>query len=416
MPDSLTRRNPRMCGAYELLEKIGQGGMSRVYKARDTRTDEIVAVKIAAPHVVNDVALSRRFKLEFDLVHPLEHPHLVKVLESGKDDKTPFLAMEYIDGPSLSKFLKAQQRLSETDALAILLPIINAVAYLHGKHIIHRDIKPDNILLASNGHAKLADLGLVKNLDSLSGLTRTNLALGTMQFASPEQFDDARSADSRSDIYSLAATMYLMLTGEYPFGKGSTLNVVARKMHNQFEPPLSKVPQLRHCVDRAIRLALDVDREKRPASINEFMALLLGSDTKKRRDSAPAAAVEMPKPKASAKRTKELRRASRYAVEMEAACRAVVNFAGKPWPAWITDISKTGLCLHAQRRFEVGSVVEITFTLKEEDQPINKVVRVRWARAAENKSWLLGCELVKDIADDEMDTILGGSLDRTKVS
>src|SRR5207249_1073158 len=118
--------------------------------------------------------------------------------------KTPYLVMELIDGPSLLQHLRTNVRLSENDALAILMPVADALTYLHKKQIVHRDIKPANILLTSSGVPKLADLGLIKNLDSMSRLTRSNLGLGTMQFVSPEQFDDARSVDVRSDIYSLA--------------------------------------------------------------------------------------------------------------------------------------------------------------------------------------------------------------------
>src|ERR1022692_1825692 len=207
MPDETPPRNVRRFGDYELLEKIGQGGMSSVYKARDTRTQAIVAVKIASRIVMNDLQLSRRFELEYAIAHPLDHPHLVKVLDNGKHDKTPYLIMEFIDGPSLSQHLRTHDRMSENDALAIVLPIADALEYLHKKQIIHRDIKPGNILLTSAGEAKLADLGLIKSLESISTSTRSNFGLGTMQFASPEQFENAREADGRSDIYSLAATL-----------------------------------------------------------------------------------------------------------------------------------------------------------------------------------------------------------------
>jgi serine/threonine-protein kinase len=244
MSDESPRRSPRCFGDFELLEKIGQGGMSTVYKARDARTQNIVAVKIASHLVISDRQLSRRFELEYALAHPLDHRNLVKVLENGKHDKIPYLVMEFVDGPSLSQHLKSHKRLTENDSLAILLPIADALTYLHKKQIVHRDIKPGNILLMLSGEPKLADLGLVKNLESMSRLTRSNLGLGTMQFASPEQFDDARSVDARSDVYSLGATLYLMLTGEYPFGGGTMMSVVTRKLQNKFDPPLSKVP---HC-------------------------------------------------------------------------------------------------------------------------------------------------------------------------
>jgi serine/threonine protein kinase len=416
MSNEMPLRGARRFGDYELLEKIGQGGMSTVYKARDARTQDIVALKIASRLVMDDRQLSRRFELEFAVAHPLDHRNLVKVLHNGKHDKVPYLVMEFIDGPSLSQHLKTHERLSEHQALAIVLPIGEALTYLHQKQIIHRDIKPANILLTSSGEAKLADLGLLKNLESLSRLTRSNFGLGTMQFAAPEQFDDARSVDTRCDVYSLAATLYLTLTGEYPFGKGAALNVLERKLHNKFEAPISKVPQLRPSVDRAIRLALSADRQCRPASINDFVALLTG-ETKL--TSAADLPGTMPPPAAKAtigkKTAQERRGGARYVVELEAACRAVVNAAGQRWPATITDLSVTGLCLLAKRRFETGSVLEVTFTLKADDTTINLLARVRWAKSTESKSWLLGCEFVKAIADDDLNMIFANHMDKTRM-
>jgi serine/threonine protein kinase len=413
MPDPMPRRNVRRFGNYELLEKIGQGGMSSVYKARDTRSQEIVAVKIASRIVITDRQLSRRFEMEYSLAHPLQHPNLVKVLDNGKEDKVPYLVMEFIDGPSLSQHLKTHERMTENDALAIVLPIADALVYLHKKQIIHRDIKPGNILLTSKGEAKLADLGLVKNLESISQLTRSNFGLGTMQFASPEQFDNARAADARSDIYSLAATLYVMLTGEYPFGKGTTASVMTRKLKNQFDAPLSKIPELRPCVDAAIRLGLQADREGRPKSVSEFAALLTGE----KQIAVPAAApAPVSKSKTISKSDKERRGGFRHAIELEARCRAVANAAGQRWAAWITDISATGLCLRAQRRFEVGSNLEITFTIKADDSDLNQLVRVRWVRATQDKSWLLGCEFVNAITDDDLNAVVSDGMDKTKMT
>jgi serine/threonine protein kinase len=415
MSDELPRPNTRRFGDYELLEKIGAGGMSTIYKARDTRTQEIVAVKIASRLVINNRQLSRRFELEYAVAHPLDHQNLVKVLDNGKVEKTPYLVMEFVDGPSLSQHLRTVGRLSENDALAIVLPIADALEYLHNKQIIHRDIKPGNIMLTSGGQAKLADLGLIKNLESLSRLTRSNFGLGTMQFASPEQFDNAKDADTRSDIYSLAATLYLMLTGEYPFGKGAMLKVLERKLHNKFDTPISKLPELRSCVDVAIRLGLDKDRERRPASIREFAALLTGE--KKVRAAALPGGAPTPtkKGETAGKSAKERRGGTRYAIELEAACRAVVNAGGKRWPAWIIDISTTGFCLHAQRRFETGSLLEVTFTVQTDGSAIHQVARVRWLKATEKNTWLLGCEFVNAIADDDMNAIFADRMDKTRV-
>jgi serine/threonine protein kinase len=411
------RGSAQHIGPYELLQKLGRGGMSTVYKACDTRSNEIVAVKVAARMVVNDTQLSRRFELEYSLAKPLKHPHLVKVLDHGFHDAIPYLIMEYMDGPSLAAHLKVNGRLGEPEALAIALQVAEALTYLHKKKIVHRDIKPGNILMNAAGAVKLADLGLVKNLDSLSRLTRSGTGLGTMQFAAPEQFDDARGVDARSDIYSLAATLYLMLTDELPFGSGATLSVVERKLQNKFIPPGRKAPELRACVDAAICMALDADRDKRPASIGEFTAYLAGE--KKPRPALETPSVAKTPAAKHVKKEKdgrERRGGKRYAVEVAATCRAVVNVAGKHWPAWVIDISATGLCLKGQRRFEPGTILDVSFTLQADDSALNQLARVRWAQPTDGKSWLIGCEFVKPIPADVLDTICADRMDDTKMA
>ncbi len=409
------RGSAQYVGPYELLQKLGRGGMSTVYKAQDTRCGEIVAVKVAARVVVNDPLLSRRFEQEYSLVRPLKHPHLVPVLDHGFDNGAPYLVMEYMDGLSLAAHLKANGKLGEHEALAMVLKIAEALNFLHKKKIVHRDVKPANILMTTAGDVKLADLGLVKNLDSLSRLTRSRTGLGTMQFAAPEQFDDARGVDARSDVYSLAATLYQMLTDEFPFGSGATLSVLERKLQNKFTPPRHKVPDLRACVDTAICLALDFDRSKRPASIGEFVTLLTG-EKKTRPVAGPAASGPAlpPKPKPVTKDDRERRGGRRFAVEVVATCRAVVNVAGKRWPTWIIDVSHTGLCLNGQRRFEPGTILDVSFTLKEDDLAISELARVRWAKSTEAKSWLIGCEFVQPISDEALNTICAGQMDDTE--
>ncbi len=418
MSNDQPRRSPRRFGDYELLEKVGTGAMGSVYKARDTQTNDIVAVKIAARHVINNPDLSRRFELEYKIAKPLKHPNLVKVIASGEHEARPFLVMEFIAGQSLAQLLKPGKPLSENDALAILLPIADAVSYLHTRQIIHRDIKPGNILVDAAGHAKLADLGLIKDMESVSQLTRSNYALGTAQFAAPEQFESAKDVDVRTDVYALAATLYVMVTGEYPFGKGAALSVLKRKMQHTFEAPIAKSANVRPCVDRAIRMALDVDRKRRPGSVREFTAFLTGDKTFPA-DVAQPSAAKTPKPSPaakSAKKSADERRADfRHPVELEAQCRALGN-ARQRWPAWIIDFSLSGMCLRMPRRFEAGSVLEVSFTLQsDKNSERNQLLRVRWVQTSEKKTWLLGCEFANPITDEEIDAIIADGMDHTNM-
>lgn len=401
-------------GRFELLEKIGQGGMSAVFKARDLTSRDIVAVKIASHAVVNDPQLSRRFELEYALAQPLTHRNLVKVLGAGKHQEVPFLVMEYIDGPSLAKHIATQGCLREHEALSLLLPVADALTYLHRRQIVHRDIKPGNILISSQGQVKLADLGLVKDLGSMSQLTRTNMGLGTIQFASPEQFDDAATSDARSDVYSLAATLYAALTGENPFGKGTTSQIVQRKLLNQFEAPIQKLPKLRPAVDAAIRLGMHAERDRRPESVSEFVAYLTGWKKVPADIALPGKVTHVDAPTRMPKKTTHERRTSaRYEIEIASDCRTALGAASQRWASTIVDISTTGVCLQSSRRFEPGSLVEVVFSTQSDDSAVTHLTRVRWNKETDSDSWLHGCEFVQPISDDDLETVFSGLMDHT---
>ncbi len=417
MPEKSPPRPRRKLGDYELEKRLGKGSMSEVYLARHTTTNQLVAVKIAARAVINDPQLTKRFELEYTLVHPLDHRNLVKVLDYSEHDKTPFLVLEYVDGPSLAEHIEKKTSLSEHEALSVLLPVADALTYLHGKKIIHRDIKPSNILMSADGKVKLADLGLVKDLDSTSRLTRTKFGLGSLQFASPEQFENGSAADLRSDIYSLAATIYMALTGEFPFGKGTVTSMMMRKMTNQFAAPIQKLPTLRPAVDAAIRMAMHAEAKYRPASISDFVALLTGWKKYPEGIELPGKVIEpaasTPKvlPKAGAERRKD----NRYGLHVIGSCCVPTDTSGKTWDSAIVDISKTGLCLHSKKRFEPGTVVEIMVFVNPDMSILTELARVRWNKPASNTSWQHGCEFVNAMTQDEMEAILESLSSKTKM-
>jgi hypothetical protein len=415
----------RKIGPYDLLEKVGKGGMSSVYKARDTRSNEIVAVKIATREVADDPALSRRFELEFALAKPFSHRNLVKVLENGTHESIPYLVMEFVDGLSLAQHIAKFKSLREHEALSILLPVADALTYLHNQQIIHRDIKPANILLTANGSVKLADMGLIKDLESNSRLTRTNTGLGTVQFSPPEQFNDASTTDVRGDIYSLAVTIYTALTGEFPFGKGTITSIMMKKLTNQFDAPIKKVPLLRPSIDAAIRMAMHADPRFRPNSVSEFVAFLTGwkkypVDVQlpgKVEAATVPVAKKVARPRAlkvTKKPAHERRINARYEIEVLGKCRAALGGMGQAWDAKITDISTTGMCFEGQRRFECGSVVEIVFSTNE-NNAINHLARVRWLKSSDNKAWLHGCEFVNAMTDADLEIIFADLMDKTKM-
>jgi serine/threonine protein kinase len=253
-PGDLARRFPQL----EILELIGQGGMGAVYKARQKELDRVVALKILPPGV-GDAAFAERFAREAKALARLNHPGIVTIYEFGNSNGLFFFLMEYVDGATLRQVLQAGP-LSPREALAIVPAICDALQYAHDQGIVHRDIKPDNILLDRRGRTKVADFGLAKLMESgsedsqfeaavpgaSSTMTRSNKMLGTPQYMAPEQVEHPAAVDHRADIYALGVVFYQMLTGELP--------------GQRIEPPSRKV-QIDVRLDEVVLRAL----EKNPA-------------------------------------------------------------------------------------------------------------------------------------------------------
>jgi eukaryotic-like serine/threonine-protein kinase len=286
MPVEASKPVLQTVGKYELLDKIAEGGMGTVYKARDREADRIVAIKIVTAHVAKNPVLMKRFEQEYRVASDLDHPNIVRALDFGFDNNRPYLVMEYVDGESLGQRIERDGRIAENEAIRLIAQIAQALHKAHKQGIVHRDVKPDNVIVSSDGVAKLADLGLVKESETDLNLTRTGRGLGTPHFMAPEQFRDAKNADARCDIYSLGATLYHMVTGELPFKSNGPLDAWMKKINNELVPARQIVPDLSERVDWALRRAMAVEREKRPASCREFVEDLTGQSTRKITSSA----------------------------------------------------------------------------------------------------------------------------------
>ena len=268
-------------GNYDLLEKIAEGGMGAIYRGRDQRSGQIVAIKIMPPHMAANPVLLKRFEQEFRAASRLDHPNIVRALDYGDNGSSPFLVMEFVEGESLGQKLEREGRMPETDAIRIIAQVAQGLHRAHKQNLIHRDVKPDNILLRTDGVAKLADLGLVKETEADLNLTRTGRGLGTPHFMAPEQFRNAKGADVRCDIYSLGATLYMMVTGELPFKSTGPLDAWMKKIQNDLVPPREIVPELSERVNWAILRAMSADAEMRPKSCREFIEDLTGHSTRR---------------------------------------------------------------------------------------------------------------------------------------
>lgn len=199
---------------FEALEQLGAGGMGEVKKARDRKLQRIVAVKRLKGSLASDHSLLERFLRESQFAALLNHPHLISLHDILRDDDGPYLVLEYVEGESLAERLK-RGPIPWREAVEILLPVCDGVAHAHEQGIIHRDIKPANILVTSRGTPKLGDFGIARSMEATE-FTQTGAMLGTLDYMAPEQMDSSKTADGHADIYSLAATLYHMVTGEIP--------------------------------------------------------------------------------------------------------------------------------------------------------------------------------------------------------
>lgn len=233
-------------GEYRLLRKLGEGGMGTVYLAYQESQDRRVAIKVLSPQLAANPSLVERFEREASHGFQLNHVNIVRGYEIGRDPATGnhFLVMEYVDGPSAQTLLDRLGRLEVGDAVRIGLDIARALEHAQSRDIVHRDIKPENILITCTGVAKLADLGLAKQLSQSSHLTATRQSFGTPYYMPHEQAIDARNADARSDIFALGATLYHLLTGEVPFKGDDQLQLLEMKEMGAYRPARQVVPAI----------------------------------------------------------------------------------------------------------------------------------------------------------------------------
>ena len=273
---SLDTSAPTQLGNYDVLSKIAEGGMGTVYKARNRVTNEIVAIKVIASTTAKNPILLQRFEREFQAARVLDHPNVVRALEYCGTGPHPFLVMEYVDGESIGQRSERMGIIPEAEAVRLVAQVCDGLQRAHKQGLVHRDVKPDNILINQEGVAKLTDMGLVKEVDGDTNLTKTGRGLGTPHFMAPEQFRNAKGVDVRGDIYSLGATLYAMVTGVTPFDNASPLDCWMKKIRNDFPAPKDLNPDISDRVDWAIRRAMSAEPNQRPSSCREFLEDLTG--------------------------------------------------------------------------------------------------------------------------------------------
>lgn len=259
----------KLDGRYEITELIGVGGMADVYKAIDVMENRTVAVKILKDEFSNSEEFLRRFRNESKAIALLSHPNIVKIYDVGFTDEIQFIVMEYIDGITLKEFIDQQGVLRWKDALHFITQILRALQHAHDKGIVHRDIKPQNIMLFSDGTIKVMDFGIAR-FARIDGKTLSDKTIGSVHYISPEQ---ARGdmTDERSDIYSVGVMLYEMLTGKKPFDGDNPVAIALKHMEEEAVSPRDIMPSIPEALEEIVIHAMEREPAKRYQSAAEMI-------------------------------------------------------------------------------------------------------------------------------------------------
>src|SRR6476646_4333202 len=258
-----------LSGRYKLEAKLGSGGMSTVYLARDTTLDRQVAVKVLHREMSEQEDQLQRFRQEARAVAKLSHPNVVAVIDAGEDGGHPYIVFEYVEGETLKQRIARLGSLDTQEALAYAIEIARGLSIAHGRNMVHRDIKPQNVLIDDEGRAKLTDFGISRQLEQ-AGMTATGRVLGTTDYVAPEQAM-GHGADPRSDIYSLGVVLSEMLVGQVPFHADSQVGVAMKHVNEE----LPDVQRRRPEVSAAVALVVERSTMKRPEQRYENVAEMI---------------------------------------------------------------------------------------------------------------------------------------------
>ncbi|MGW7329041.1 Stk1 family PASTA domain-containing Ser/Thr kinase [Streptomyces sp. NPDC054840] len=257
-------------GRYRIDARIAAGGMATVYRAVDTRLDRVLALKVMHPALAADAAFVDRFIREAKSVARLAHPNVVAVFDQGTDGPYVYLAMEYVSGCTLRDVLRERGALQPRAALDILEPVLAALGAAHRAGFVHRDMKPENVLIGDDGRVKVADFGLVRSVDSVTSTTGS--VLGTVSYLAPEQIENG-TADTRVDVYACGVVLYEMLCGSKPHLGGTAAQVLYQHLHEDVPPPSAVIPGLAVGLDELVAQAAARNPDLRPYDAAALLGL-----------------------------------------------------------------------------------------------------------------------------------------------
>ncbi len=258
-----------LSGRYRLESKLGSGGMSTVYLATDEVLDRQVAIKLLHREISEEADQLERFRREARAAARLSHPNLVGVIDAGEDDGRPYIVFEYIEGRTLKRRIQEEGRLPVDEAVAYAIEIGRGLTAAHARKLVHRDVKPQNVLIDPDGRAKVTDFGIARSLES-KGLTATGRVLGTTDYVSPEQAM-GEDVDERSDVYSLGVVLYEMLTGDVPFSAETQVGVAMKHVNEPMPDVQARRPEVSAAVAAVVDRATTKDPRDRYGSVAEMV-------------------------------------------------------------------------------------------------------------------------------------------------
>jgi eukaryotic-like serine/threonine-protein kinase len=286
----LNKRNsdtvPAYISHYKILGRLGKGGMGDIYKAVQDPLNRIVALKVLSPQFGRDDEFAKRFEIEAKAISLLQHQNIVSIYEYGEEDGYRYFAMQFVDGMDLSKYIAEKKEVSVPEIIDFSKQICRGLRYAHANNVVHRDIKPQNILIDKCGIAKLSDFGIAK-IFSGTDITMTGFTLGTPEYMSPEQAL-GKNIDHQTDIYSLGIVMYEMLTKRPPFMAGDPMAVAYKQVHEQAPLPSKKRKDTPKRLELIVLKALKKEKEERYQSVEEMLDHLDSVDQDERIDQTTA--------------------------------------------------------------------------------------------------------------------------------
>ena len=252
---------------YEVLSKIGAGGMADVYKGKDTKLNRFVAIKVLKKEYREDADFVRKFQSEAQAAAGLMNPNIVNVYDVGEDRGLYYMVMELVEGITLKDYIERKGRLSHKEVISIAIQMCTGIGAAHAAGIIHRDIKPQNVIISKDGKVKVTDFGIAK---SVTSNTISSNAMGSVHYTSPEQARGGFS-DAKSDIYSIGITLFEMVTGQVPFDGDSTVSVAIKHLQEEITPPSELVPDIPYSLEQIILKCTQKNAERRYKSTEELI-------------------------------------------------------------------------------------------------------------------------------------------------